>query len=121
VRHLGQGWKVKGDSGGDPVRALRWRQAVHRAGGDQPRGAGRDPQRERSRGDAWLIDPARPFAKLQVDAVIESTVAVRNVFGNVAKAHEDVVINRERARPQPQAEPRNLASLARSRARIDLT
>jgi len=46
-----------------------------------------------------------PFAKLQVDAVIESTVAVRNVFGNVAKAHEDVVI-----------QPRASAATAASRA-----
>ncbi|MDB4973246.1 MAG: NADH-ubiquinone oxidoreductase chain [Myxococcaceae bacterium] len=92
VRHLGEGWQVKGDNSAVPVAHFENGKLYIRAGGTSLTVGGtprNETEVEVAPGSAIQLGP---YAKLQVDSIVKSTLAVRNVFGNVAEAREEVVI-----------------------------
>ncbi len=101
-RHLGPGWQVDPMSSVPPrVRFENGKLFVrHGASTISINGT-------KVEGDEFPVAPGTtllvgPFAKLRVDGVIESTVSVRSVFGNVASRRTQVVI-------QPRARTENAA------------
>ena len=92
VRHLGEGWKVKGDSEVVPFARFVAGKLYIAPGATNLSVQGTPRNETEVEVAPGASIQLGPYAKLQVDAVIESTLAVRNVFGNVAKAHEDIVI-----------------------------
>jgi NADH-quinone oxidoreductase subunit L len=98
TRHLGDGWAVKGDTSAAPTARFADGKLYLRPGA-----ASLSVQGVERKETEVLVSPGStlqlgPFAKLRVDALVESTLAVRNVFGNVAQTRETIVI-------QPKAEP----------------
>jgi NADH-quinone oxidoreductase subunit L len=97
TRHLGDGWQVKKDSSAIPTARFVDGKLYIRPGASSLSVQGvaqTEREVEVAPGSTVQIGP---YAKLRVDAVVETTLAVRNVFGNVAKTRELVVI-------QPKAE-----------------
>ncbi|MDB4990878.1 MAG: NADH-ubiquinone oxidoreductase chain [Myxococcaceae bacterium] len=92
VRHLGEGWKVKGDTSAVPLAHFENGKLYIRPGATSLT-VGGTPRRETE----VQVAPGSfiqlgPYAKLQVDSIVKSTLAVRNVFGNVAETREEIVI-----------------------------
>jgi hypothetical protein len=106
TRHLGEGWQVKGDTTAVPTAQFIDGKLYIRPGAASLSLAGVTQTATEVEVLPGATFQLGPFAKLRVDAVVESTLAVRNVFGNVAQTRETIVI-------QPKAE-RATASRATS-------
>ncbi len=94
VRHLGDGWRVKQDSAVPPSARFADGKLYVRPGASSLSVQGQSTPAEAREvevppGSTFTLGP---YAKLRVDAVVKSTLAVRNVFGNTAQMREDVVI-----------------------------
>ncbi|MET0339820.1 MAG: NADH-quinone oxidoreductase subunit L [Polyangiales bacterium] len=91
-RYLGDSWKAKPESATPPsVRVADGKVYVRPGAGalsiDGKPVTGHEA--EIAPGQAFNVGP---YAKLRVDTVVRSTLAVRNVFGNLSRTREDVVI-----------------------------
>jgi len=102
TRHLGPGWQVDPASTTPPRVRFEDGKLFVRHGASTVSVNG-----TRIEGDELPVAPGTtllvgPFAKLRVDGVIENTVSIRSVFGNVASERTQVVI-------QPRARAENAA------------
>jgi NADH-quinone oxidoreductase subunit L len=90
--HLGNGWRSNPHSHVAPMVRFTGGKVTVRPGASDLRVNG-----VAAPGDEVDVEPGAmlqlgEFAKLRVDAVVESTLAVRNVFGNTATTSEKIVI-----------------------------
>ncbi len=97
TRHLGPGWQINPHSTQAPRVRFEDGQLFVRHGASTLNVDGAPVE-----GDEALVAPGStmmfgPYAKLRVDGVVQSTVAVRSVFGNVASKTTDVVIQPPRS------------------------
>jgi NADH-quinone oxidoreductase subunit L len=92
VRHLGDGWRVKEDSAAPPTARFHEGKLFIQPGASSLRVNGQASEAREVEVTPGSTVQLGPYAKLRVDAVVRSTLAVRNVFGNVAQTREDIVI-----------------------------
>ncbi len=108
VRFLGEGWRAKRD---DPrLPSARFADGKLYV---SPGAASLNVKGQAAPADAPEVEippgatfSLGPYAKLRVDAVVRSTLAVRNVFGNTAETREDVVIQPKSEEAQAALERR---------------
>jgi hypothetical protein len=92
TRFLGDSWKAKPDSSAPPSVRVAEGKVYVRPGAGALSIEGRpvsELETEIAPGASFQVGP---YAKLRVDTVIETTLAVRNVFGNVARTRQEIVI-----------------------------
>ena len=96
TRHLGDSWKVKPERSTPPSARYEDGKVYIRPGASSITVDGKRIEQD----EVELLPGATfqlgPYAKLRADAVVLTTLAVRNVFGNVAQTRERVVIQPEK-------------------------
>jgi NADH-quinone oxidoreductase subunit L len=92
TRNLGDGWKVKQDSSVAPTARFEDGKLYIRPGASSLTVAGTPAQEDEVEVPAGSTLMLGPYAKLRVDAVVRSTLAVRNIFGNVGETDRDIVV-----------------------------
>jgi NADH-quinone oxidoreductase subunit L len=103
TRYLGDGWQVKGDTMAVPSARFEDGKLIITPGAASLSVAGsskREREVEVKPGSSMTLGP---YARLHVDAVMKSTLAVRNVFGNVAETREEIVIQPKASGAQAKA------------------
>jgi NADH-quinone oxidoreductase subunit L len=109
TRHLGDGWKIKEGSSTPPSARFEGGKLFVRPGAASLSVSGTTTQEDDVEVPLGSTLQLGPYARLRVDAVVRTTLAVRNVFGNVAQTREEVVI-------QPKAAPKAQTSRAPGRS-----
>ena len=92
TRYLGDGWQMSPHSTTPPHVMLRENQLLVRPGASALRVNGIAAQGDEIPVPAGAVLQFGEYAKMRVDAVVESTLEVRSVFGNVARTRTDIVI-----------------------------
>ncbi|HEX5659827.1 MAG TPA: NADH-quinone oxidoreductase subunit L, partial [Polyangiales bacterium] len=93
TRNLGDGWKVKGDTAVVPSARLEGGKLYVRPGASSLSLAGGEVKQDEVEVPVGSTFQLGPYAKLRVDGVVETTLEVRNIFGNTMATHEQVVIS----------------------------
>jgi hypothetical protein len=89
---LGDGWRTKPESRKPPSVRFADGKLYVRPGASDLRVNGIATSDGETEVEPGSILQFGPYTKMRVDAVVRSTLAVRSVFGNVAKTSTDVVI-----------------------------
>jgi hypothetical protein len=109
TRRLGDGWRTHADSKTAPAVRFEGGTVFVRPGASTIRVNGRPADGAEIPVSPGSVVQFGEYAKMRVDAVVRSTLAVRNVFGNVGQAQRDVVVQ-----PVPQARAARPAAKADS-------
>jgi hypothetical protein len=91
-RYLGDGWRINPHESTPPHVMLRGNELLVRAGASELRVNGVAMQGDEVPVPYGSVLQFGEHAKMRVDAVVESTLEVRSVFGNVQRTRTDVVI-----------------------------
>jgi NADH-quinone oxidoreductase subunit L len=92
-RNLGDGWQVKSGSSAPPSARFVDGKLFVRAGASSLWAGGSEVKADEVEVPVGTTIQLGPYAKLRVDGVVESTLEVRNIFGNTMTTHEEVVIS----------------------------
>jgi NADH-quinone oxidoreductase subunit L len=95
-RYLGDGWQVDPESTTPPRVLMRDKQLLVRPGASKLRVNGTAVDGDEIPVAAGVTLQFGEFAKMRVDALVESTLEVRSVFGNVQRERTEVVIQPRR-------------------------
>jgi NADH-quinone oxidoreductase subunit L len=104
-RDLGDGWRTDAESTTPPLVMLRGKQLLVHPNASSLRVNGVPAQGKEVPVPVGAVIQFGEYTKMRVDAVVEATLEVRNVFGNVASTHERLVV-----------QPRAAAAKAAARA-----
>jgi NADH-quinone oxidoreductase subunit L len=109
TRRLGDGWRTHADTKTAPAVRFEGGTVFVRPGASTIRVNGKLADGAEIPVSPGSVVQFGEYAKMRVDAVVRSTLAVRNVFGNVGQAQRDVVVQ-----PALQARAANPAAKAGS-------
>jgi hypothetical protein len=112
TRHLGDGWRVNTESSTPPTARFEEGKLFIRPGASSLSIAGKAAPGAEVQVPPGAVIQIGPYARLRVDAVVRTTLAVRNVFGNTAQTREDVVIQPKLANAQASSAPTRSGTLA---------
>ncbi|HEY6879498.1 MAG TPA: NADH-quinone oxidoreductase subunit L [Polyangiales bacterium] len=93
TRNLGDGWKVDASSSVPPSARLADGKLFIRRGASSLTINGSEVKADEVEVPPGTTLLLGPFAKLRVDAVVKTTLEVRNIFGNTVETHEHIVIS----------------------------
>jgi NADH-quinone oxidoreductase subunit L len=93
TRNLGDGWRVNQESATPPSARFADGKLYVRRGASSLTINGSEVKADEAEVPAGTTFMLGQYAKLRVDAVVKTTLEVRNVFGNTMDTHERIVIS----------------------------